>query len=84
MTACRQSVEGTNSNENGFFMLELKPGGDATFTIMGDAAPCTYEVDEDQITLECEEDNIVFTRHDDGSLTGPPGNMIGVLRKSES
>jgi hypothetical protein len=49
---------------------------------MGEAAPCTYEVD--QITLECEGENIVFTRHDDGSLTGPSGNMFGALRKSES
>ena len=51
---------------------------------MGDAAVCTYEVDGDQIAFDYEEDNIVFARHDDGSLKGPLGNMVGALRKSES
>jgi len=82
-TACRSQFEGTYSNANGSIMLEVKSGGKASLTIMGETAECTYTVGGNQLTVDCKGDKTVFTRHDDESLTGPPGSMIGALRKSK-
>jgi len=81
---CGSKVEGTYSNVNGSIMLELKSGGKASLTILGEAEACTYKVDGKTVTLDCKGHKTVFTIHDDGSLTGPPGSMIGALRKSKS
>jgi hypothetical protein len=83
-TSCGSKVQGTYSDVTGGVMLELKSGGQATFTFAGEATPCTYKVDGNQLTLDCKGDQTVFTIHDDGSLTGPPGNLIGALRKTKS
>lgn len=85
-TACRKSVEGTYSNANGSIILELKSGGNASFTVMGEVEPCSYTSDKDQITLDCKDEQTVFTRHSDESLTGPSSGMfamIGALKKSK-
>lgn len=82
--ACGKSVQGTYSDNAGAFVLELKSGGKATFTFAGEVMPCTYKADGNQITLQCSADKIVFTIHDDGSLTGPPGSFMGALRKTKS
>lgn len=75
-------IEGTYSNENGSIVLDLRSGGQAALTLMGESRQCTYAVERPQLTLDCkEEDKLVFTIHDDGSLTGPPGSLIGALRK---
>jgi hypothetical protein len=59
---------------------EFKSGGQATFTSsLGDADVCTYKVDGKKLTLDCKHDNVVFTIHDEGSLTAP---FFGTLQKS--
>jgi hypothetical protein len=63
---------------------ELKSGNKATFTFAGDSANCTYNVGGAKIELTCQGEKTEFTIHDDGSLTGPPGNLMGVLRKTKS
>ena len=70
-SACGNKVQGTYSDMSGAFILEVRPGGEATFTFQGE--PCTYTVDKNQLMLDCKGDKTVFTIHDDGSLTGPPG-----------
>ena len=82
--ACGKSVQGTYSDNAGAFVLELKSGGKATFTFGGEAMPCTYKVDGNQVTLQCATETNFFTVHDDGSLTGPPGSFMGALRKTKS
>lgn len=82
--ACGSKVQGTYSNANGGIMLELKSGDQATLTIAGEARACTYKVDGNQLALDCKGDKVVFTIHDHGSLTGPPGSFIGALRKTKS
>ena len=72
-TACGNSVQGAYSDMSGAFILEVWPGGEATLTFQGEAMPCTYRVDKNQLMLDCKGDKTVFTIHDDGSLTGPPG-----------
>lgn len=83
VTACSSGPKGTYSNENGTITLDLKSGGKASLTYMGDAATCTHTTSGSQLTLKCNGDagTTVFSIHDDGSLTGPPGGYMPALRK---
>lgn len=77
------SLEGVYRNENSSIVLELKRGGQATLSIMGQTGDCTYTSSENQVTLDCKEgDKVVLTRQADGSLAGPPGSLVGVLKKA--
>ena len=76
-------VEGTYTDPGGSMLLELKSGGKASLTFMGDTKQCTYTVNDKKIPVVCAGDTIEFTVHDDGSLTGPPGGFVPVLKKSE-
>src|SRR5437016_5705411 len=81
INACSSAPRGTYQNANGFAVLDLKSGGEATFSLMGDASPCTYQADGNKLTLNCKVGGeLIFTVNDDGSLTGPPGNFFGALR----
>ena len=82
--ACGSRIEGTYTDPHGAILLELKSGGKAELTFMGDTGKCTYHVEGRRISLDCQGDKTVFTIHDDGSLTGPSGSFIGVLRKTKS
>lgn len=86
-TACGSKFPGTYSNDNGSMILDVKSGGKASFTVMGETKPCTWTEDGNQFTFDCEgEGKTVFTRHDDESLTGQAGTiyeMTGALRKSK-
>lgn len=86
LASCGSSVSGTYSDASGAFVLELRSGGHAQFTFMGQAAACTYTVDGTKLNLNCEGDagKTVFTIHDDGTLTGPPGTFMPALRKHKS
>ena len=85
ITACGGSkMAGTYSNENGSIVLDLKSGGNGSLSIAGESKPCTYTADSNQLKLVCDSDETNFDIHQDGSLTGPPGSMIGVLKKSGS
>jgi len=48
---------------------------------MGETRECTYGAEKEKLTLDCGGDKLVFTKHDDGSLTGP--GMIGILKRSK-
>jgi len=81
--ACGGSkIAGTYSNENGSIVLDLKSGGTGSLSIGGESKPCTYTVESAQVKANCDGNDIVFDVHDDGSLTGPPDSMVGVLKKS--
>jgi hypothetical protein len=75
---------GTYSDRGGAITLELKSGGKATLTFMGDPASCIYKVDGKKLLLDCKKEKLTFTIHDDGSLTGPPETGMPALRKSKS
>jgi hypothetical protein len=86
-TSCGSGgLKGTYSDAAGSMLLELKSGGKANFTWMGQIADCTYTSSGTQVTVNCrgEAGTTVFTVHDDGSLTGPPGSFIPVLTKRKS
>ena len=84
-TACTSGPSGTYSDANGAVLLELKSGGKANITFMGEVADCTDSTSGNQLTLDCKPPagKIVFTIHDDGSLTGPPGGFMPMLRKQK-
>jgi hypothetical protein len=80
----KSKIEGTYSQTgSGTVALDLKSGGKATFSMMGDDYPCTYKMNGDKLLLDCSPkgEKVDFTVHDDGSLTGP--SFIGVLKKTK-
>jgi hypothetical protein len=80
---CGSKTEGTYTNTGGMVTLDLKSGGKATFTMMGETLPCNYKTKGDKINLDCSPkgEKVDFTVHDDGSLTGP--GFIGAMKKSK-
>jgi len=86
LPGCRSSMTGTYSDANGAVILELRSGGSANFTFMGDVEDCSYTSSGKQLTLTCKGSpapTTVFNIHDDGSLTGPPGTFMPPLRKQK-
>ena len=86
LTGCGSSIQGTYSDGPGSVLLEVRSGGEAKLTFMGDAASCNYTVEGDKLNLGCkgQTGKMAFTIHDDGSLTGPPGSFVSALRKTKS
>ncbi len=80
LAACGK-LAGTYTNANGLAMVELRSGGKATTSLMGESHECTYAVDDQTIHLNCKGDKSDFRLNEDGSLTGP--GFIGVLTKSK-
>lgn len=83
---CHSGPSGTYTDANGAVILELRSGGQANFTFMGDVENCSYTISGRQLTLTCKGSpapTTVFTIHDDGSLTGPPGSFMPPLRKEK-
>jgi hypothetical protein len=76
------NIEGTYTNTGGMVTLDLKSGGKANFTMMGETLPCNYKVSGDKVMLDCtpKGEKVDFMIHDDGSLTGP--GFIGAMKKS--
>ena len=83
IAGCSSGPRGTYSDVLGSTVVDLKAGGKANFTYMGDVADCTYSTSGKQLTLNCqgEAGTTVFTMHDNDTLTGPPGSLIPALRK---
>lgn len=75
-------LAGTYQNENGSIVLDLKSGGSGSLTISGETKPCTYTSDQQSLKVTCDGDEVDFTVHDDGSLTGPPDSFVGDLKKT--
>lgn len=84
LTACG-GVKGTYSDPNAAVVLELRSGGDAAITFMGETVDCTYSTSGKQVLLDCKPPagKLTFNIHDDGSLTGPPGGFMPTLRKQK-
>jgi hypothetical protein len=76
------NMEGTYTNTGGMVTLDLKSGGKANFTMMGETLVCSFKVSGDKIMLDCtpKGEKVEFLIHDDGSFTGP--GFIGAMKKS--
>jgi len=79
---CGSKLEGTYTNNGGMVTLDLKSGGKALWTMMGETTPCKYTVKGEKIALDCtpKGEKLDLMIHDDGSLTGP--GFIGSMKKS--
>ena len=75
-------LEGTYTKTGGVVTLDLRGGGKAMWTMMGESTPCKYTVKGEKIALDCtpKGEKLDLMIHDDGSLTGP--GFIGSLKKS--
>ena len=64
-------------------VLDLRSGDKATFSMSGEDFACTYKVNGDKLALDCSPkgEELDFTIHDDGSLTGP--GLVGILKKGK-
>lgn len=85
-SGCHSGPSGTYTDANGAVILELRSGGKASFTFLGDVEDCSYKRSDRQLTLICKGSpaaKTVFAIHDDGSLTGPPGSFMPPLRKEK-
>ena len=80
--ACGAGLSGTYTNPTGLVTLDLRSGGKATLTMMGQNEQCTYDVSGKNLTLTCGGNKTVWGIHDDGSLTGP--GFVGSLAKRKS
>jgi hypothetical protein len=80
--ACGSGLSGTYTNPTGLVTLDLRSGGKASLTMMGQNEECTYNVSGKNLTLTCGGDKTVWGIHDDGSLTGP--GFVGTLAKRKS
>jgi len=82
---CSSGPTGTYTDAMGAVILELRSGGNARFTFSGDVQDCTYTSTKTNLALTCKGDTgpTLFTIHDDGSLTGPPGTFMPPLRKQK-
>ncbi len=77
------NMEGTYTNNGGMVTLDLKSGGKAIFTMMGESMACTYKANDDKVLLDCtpKGEKVDFIIHGDGSLSGPV--FIGSMKKSK-
>ena len=85
-SGCNSEPRGVYSDANGAVILELRSGGKANFTFMGDVEDCSFTSSGKQLTLICKGSPVpttVFNTHDDGSLTGPAGSFMPPLRKQK-
>ena len=81
LSGCTPSIEGTYSSANGTIVLDLKSDEKASLTFLGQTRSCFYKEARDQVSVVCEGDTTMFTRNEDGSLTGP--GAVGVLQKTK-
>jgi hypothetical protein len=86
VTGCSSGPTGSYTDAAGAVILELRSGGDARFTFSGSVAECQYTSDKASLALTCKGDvkPVVFTIHDDGSLTGPAESFMPALHKQKS
>lgn len=81
-TSCMNPLLGKYYDESGGIVLDLKSGGNATFTFAGQPDSCTYTVQGTQLSLGCKGDagNLGFTIDKDGSLI-PKSELMTRMRK---
>jgi hypothetical protein len=80
---CGSKTEGTHTNTGGMVTLDLKSGGKAVLTLMGETTSCTYKVKDNKVMLDCtpKAEKVDFMIHDDGSISGP--GFIGNMKNSK-
>jgi hypothetical protein len=73
LTGCGK-LSGTWETANGIASVSFQ-SGKAFVTTMGATELCDFEMKGDKIIVYTKQDNVVFTRNEDGTIDGPLGNM---------
>lgn len=83
LAGCSSGLEGTYESAEGDMSVEFK-SGKAYLTMNSFVSSTTveteYEVNGDKVILTNDQENLVLTRNDDGTLSGP----MGPMKKKES
>jgi hypothetical protein len=79
--SCMDPLRGTYTDQTGGLVLDLKGGGNATFTFAGQPAACNYSKQGNRLTVKCNGDagTTTFTIDKDGRLLPPPGSLFSPL-----
>lgn len=83
---CGSSLEGSYASSSNTLLLELRSGGKAAFTMMGEQQQCTYTSAEKAVHVTCGQDQFDFRINDDGSLISTQSFIAatyGALRKTK-
>ena len=54
-------IQGAYSNANGMVTPDLRSGGEASFTMMGETEACTYKVEGKTLHLTCGQTKLTST-----------------------
>ena len=74
VSGCTPSVTGTYGE--GGAKIDLKSGGKATFSFMGQSQECTYTTTGKKITMDCKDGTPVeMTLSEDGKTLNMPSGM---------
>jgi len=74
-------IEGTYQNAQGNASIEFMSGGKAHFSFHGVGGDGKYVIDGKKLTFTFDDENLVFTINDDGSLSGPPDSFVNRMKK---
>lgn len=75
------AIQGVYENTQANASVEFLGNGKAHFSLYGVGGACTYKVEGKKLVLTLEEEKLVFTINDDGSLSGPPDSYFSRLTK---
>lgn len=79
--ATGSTLRGTYQNANGEAVIEFLSEGKAFFSFHGVTGACTHKQNGKDVILTCDDEDMVFTVNDDGSLAGPPDSFVSRMKK---
>jgi predicted small secreted protein len=84
LAGCGNRIAGnTYWGAGNLVQIEFQSGGKARASIGPMTSDCTYTENGKTVELACEGVKEVLTVNDDGSLSGPPGGLMGRLTKKK-
>jgi len=74
LAACGSKVKGKYANSTGAMELDFR-NGKVYMSALGATVQSDYEVNGNEVIVKGPQGNMVLTRNDDGSLSGPGGDL---------
>lgn len=79
--AADAKIQGLYGNAENNASIEFLAGGKAHFALSGPRGVGTYKINGQKLTLTIANESTEFTVTQDGSLVGPPGTQLSLLKK---
>ena len=79
LIACGSDLEGTYSDRSGALQFEFRSGGEVRQQVMGMTITGTYEMGDDEVTVNINDRRIVFQQEADRLTSGP----LVLMRRDE-